>query len=72
MSDDFEIGAGSSGDGGVIIEAVCLAGALDRAEHPTPDCTIFIWKANASEQIEAALHDLGYKLERRPAPQSTE
>lgn len=51
-----------SNPGEIIINAVIMAGALDRAEHPTPSSTIFIWQANAAEQIEAALQAAGWKL----------
>lgn len=41
-----------------IIEAVIRSSALQSAEHTaTGDC-IFIWRANAAEQIEAALEQI--------------
>ena len=48
--------------GEIIIAAVIRAAAIERAEHPTPDSTIFVWAANAEEQIEAALNEAGYTL----------
>lgn len=48
--------------GEIIIDAVIRAAAIESATNPTPDSTIFIWAANADEQIEAALHEAGYKL----------
>lgn len=48
--------------GEVIIAAVIRAAAIERAEHPTPDSTIFVWASNAEEQIEAALNEAGYTL----------
>lgn len=40
--------------GNEIIQAVIRADAIERAIHEG-DATIFVWKANAAEQIEAAL-----------------
>lgn len=48
--------------GEIIIAAVIRAAAIERAEHPTQDSTIFVWAANAEEQIEAALNEAGYTL----------
>lgn len=50
-------------DGDILIEAIIKANALLRAEvdEGANSCT-FIWQANAPEQIEAALNELGYKL----------
>ena len=48
--------------GEIIINAVIRAAAIERAEHPTPESTIFVWTANAAEQIEAALNEAGYML----------
>lgn len=48
--------------GEIIIAAVIRAAAIERAEHPTPDSTIFVWATNAEEQIEAALNEAGYTL----------
>lgn len=48
--------------GEIIIQAVIRAAAIERAEHPTPESTIFVWTANAAEQIEAALAEAGYAL----------
>lgn len=68
MTDDkTPADAGSAGPAGsspgvVVIEAICRAAALERAEHQTEDATIFIWRANAEEQIEAALREAGYEL----------
>lgn len=52
--------------GQIVIDAVCRAGAIESAIHPTPDTTIFIWSANADEQIEAALNEAGYTLAELP------
>ena len=48
--------------GNVIINAIIESKALDRA-IVEPNGTVFIWSANAAEQIEAALLSAGYKLE---------
>jgi len=48
--------------GEIIIAAIIRANAIERAEHPTPDSTIFVWAPNAEEQIEAALNEAGYTL----------
>ena len=48
--------------GEIIINAVIRAAAIERAEHPTPESTSFVWTANAAEQIEAALNEAGYML----------
>lgn len=48
--------------GEIIIAAVIRANAIEKAEHPTPDSTIFVWSSNAEEQIEAALNEAGYTL----------
>jgi len=48
-------------DGDIIIEAVGRANALDDMEK-IGDNRIWIWSANAQEQIEGALDQLGYKL----------
>ena len=65
--------------GEIIINAVIRAAAIERAEHPTPESTIFVWTANAAEQIEAALNEAGYMLcpndrtlATQPAPQMPE
>lgn len=55
--------------GQAIIDAVIRAAGVQDAVHPTNDSTIFIWSANAAEQIEAALAEAGYKL-KETAPQS--
>lgn len=47
--------------GQVIIDAVIRANALEKAE-PTETGFIFVWSANAEEQIEAALQEAGYVL----------
>ena len=41
--------------GDLIIQTVIRAAALDTAIVVPDDYTIFIWKANAAEQIEAAV-----------------
>jgi EamA domain-containing membrane protein RarD len=53
----------STSDGEIIVDAIIRANALLRAEvdEGANSCT-FIWQANAAEQIEAALNELGYKL----------
>lgn len=48
--------------GQIIIDAIIRSAAIEYAQHPTPDSTIFVWRANAAEQIEAALSEAGYKL----------
>jgi transcriptional/translational regulatory protein YebC/TACO1 len=48
-------------DGEAIIDAVIRASALSGAEQ-TDDGFIFVWAANAHEQIESALKEAGYKL----------
>lgn len=50
--------------GTIIIDVIIRANAIQSAVHPTPDSTIFVWQANAAEQIEAALLEAGYRLER--------
>lgn len=49
--------------GDVIIDAVCRADVLD-VETLTSDMVIFIWSANAAEQLEAALDEAGWTLTR--------
>ena len=48
--------------GQIVIDAVVKAGAIESAEHPTPESTVFVWSANAAEQIEAALAESGYTI----------
>jgi EamA domain-containing membrane protein RarD len=47
--------------GDIVINAVIRAAAIDSAEI-IGDASIFVWAANAAEQIEAALADAGYRL----------
>lgn len=47
--------------GEIIVSAVIRAAALDYAIQEG-DATIFVWRANAYEQIEAALQEAGCKL----------
>lgn len=49
-------------DGEVVINAVCRANAIQDAIPHEDGGHIFVWAANAAEQIEAALHEAGYKL----------
>lgn len=49
--------------GQIIIDSIIRANAVQYVEHPTPNSAIFVWQANAAEQIEAALHQAGYRLE---------
>lgn len=55
--------------GNIIIDAIIESKALDRAIVAT-NGTLFIWSANAAEQIEAALFNAGYKLEKLQQPVS--
>lgn len=48
-------------DGEIIIDAVIRAAALEKAEITDTGC-IFVWSANAAEQIESALAEAGFKL----------
>lgn len=47
--------------GEIIVSAVIRAAALDYAIQEG-ESFIFVWRANAYEQIEAALQEAGYKL----------
>lgn len=49
--------------GEAIINAIGFTGAIEVAEH-TDEHTIFVWKANAAEQIEARMAEIGWKVER--------
>jgi len=49
--------------GDAVITAVCRAKAIDEAIIQE-DGTIFVWAANAAEQIEAALQEAGWELVR--------
>lgn len=53
--------------GNVIIDAVIRAAAIDEVQEHGSACLI-IWRANAAEQIEAALSEFGYRLV--PVPES--
>ena len=48
--------------GEIIIDAVIRSAAIERAVL-VEDATIFVWSANAAEQIEAAIREAGYALE---------
>lgn len=47
--------------GEIIIDAVIRASAIETAVK-AEGATIFVWSANAAEQIEAALQESGYEL----------
>lgn len=47
--------------GEIIVDVVIRAAALEGAVLEG-DATIFVWSANAPEQIEAALAEAGYRL----------
>ena len=47
--------------GEIIVDVVIRAAALEGAVL-VDDATIFVWSANAPEQIEAALAEAGYRL----------
>jgi len=49
--------------GEILVDVVIRAAALERAVL-VDDATIFVWSANAPEQIEAALAEAGYQLVR--------
>lgn len=51
-------------DGEVIIDAVVKAAAIENALLLEDDSIVFRWKANAAEQIEAALFNSGFKITR--------
>ncbi len=49
--------------GRIIIKAVCDADALQTASQIDNEGHFrFVWRANAEEQIEAALNEAGYKV----------
>jgi len=48
-------------NGDIIIDAVIRASAIESAIIED-NGTIFVWSSNASEQIEAALLEAGYRL----------
>lgn len=49
--------------GEIIIDAVIRAAAIESATPAGNGGWIFMWAANAPEQIEAALAELGYTIE---------
>lgn len=49
--------------GEIVIDAVIRAAAVESAIC-VGDSTIFVWSANAPEQVEAALAEAGYRLVR--------
>lgn len=51
--------------GGAIIAAIVKAAAIERIE-PEGDTSVVVWKANASEQIEAALLEFGFRVVEYP------
>ncbi len=51
--------------GQAVIDAVIRSGAIERMIEED-DSKIFVWKANAVEQIEAALAEAGLKIEHCP------
>lgn len=49
--------------GSAIIDAVIRAAAIDTVVVvPEADAQIIVWKANAAEQIEAALAEAGFQI----------
>ena len=54
---------GPESPGETIIDAVIRAGAIETAIQEG-DATIFVWAANAPEQVEAALAEAGYRVEK--------
>jgi hypothetical protein len=50
-------------EGEIVINAVIRAAVIDNIEDAGDDW-IIVWAANAPEQIEAALAEQGYKLEK--------
>jgi len=48
--------------GEIIIAAVIRAAAIENAVPTGDGGWVFVWSANASEQIEAALNEAGYTL----------
>jgi transcriptional/translational regulatory protein YebC/TACO1 len=49
--------------GETIVDAVIRAGAIETAIQ-AGDATIIVWAANAPEQVEAALAEAGYRVEK--------
>jgi hypothetical protein len=49
-------------EGDILINAVNMARAIDEVIFTDEGDIIFIWAANAPEQIEAALAEQGYRL----------
>jgi transcriptional/translational regulatory protein YebC/TACO1 len=49
-------------EGDIVINAVIMAGAIQKVIECEDDGYIIAWAANAAEQIEAALHEQGYRL----------
>jgi len=48
--------------GEIIINAIIRAGAILTIEKVSEEAAIIVWHANAQEQIEAALHEAGYEI----------
>jgi hypothetical protein len=48
--------------GNIVIDSVIRAVAIERVENVEDHSCIIIWRANAAEQIEAALAEFGHKL----------
>jgi len=61
--------------GDAILWAICRAGVIDKIEFITADgerfpqeeidATITCWSANAAEQLEAALDEIGWEVRRK-------
>ena len=54
--------------GEIIINAIIRAGAILTIEKVTEEAAIIVWHANAQEQIEAALHEAGYEINKTKTP----
>lgn len=54
--------------GEIIINAVSGAGAILTIEKVSEEAAIIVWHANAHEQIEAALHEAGYEINKTKTP----
>ena len=54
--------------GEIIINAVIRAGAILTIEKVSEEAARIVWHANAHEQIEAALHEAGYEINKTKTP----
>ena len=54
--------------GEIIINAVSGAGAILTIEKVSEEAARIVWHANAHEQIEAALHEAGYEINKTKTP----